>query len=193
MTMKRLFLAIICSTGLLFQMTSTQAGSTPAWSIIPMTATTISVPADQSALVNYCITNNSSRPHSLVMNSPNSSYITQRTDSSPGTMADPVTNCGQITVVTAGIPSPGTICSSAINGNAFTLLGQQSCVLVLLVNPNSFNPSARPAVGQSVRGAVTLCDTISCNTTSGADNLNVTFTTPICNAMRNTFSSNFVC
>lgn len=63
---KRMFLtrrlpAFVCS-GLL--MTGAFAG-TPLWTFTPLTPTTVAVPANGSALVQYRVTNQSAKPHSL--------------------------------------------------------------------------------------------------------------------------------
>ncbi|MFN7097630.1 MAG: hypothetical protein ACK4PR_08760, partial [Gammaproteobacteria bacterium] len=42
---------------------------TPLWTFTPLTATTISVPANGTATVQYQVTNQSSKSHTLVMNS----------------------------------------------------------------------------------------------------------------------------
>lgn len=56
-------LAFLCSV---FMMTTVFAG-TPLWTFEPITATTIAVPANSTALVQYRVTNQSSKPHSLTM------------------------------------------------------------------------------------------------------------------------------
>ena len=54
-------LAFLCSV---FMITSVFAGI-PVWTFEPLTATTIAVPANGSAIVQYRVTNQSSRPHTL--------------------------------------------------------------------------------------------------------------------------------
>nr|WP_302473913.1 DUF1566 domain-containing protein [Legionella sp. PL877] len=49
-----------------FMMTTVFAG-TPLWTFEPLTATTIAVPANGTAMVQYRITNQSSKPHTLTM------------------------------------------------------------------------------------------------------------------------------
>ena len=60
--MKRL-LTFLCS-GL---MLATAYAGTPLWTFEPLTATTIAVPANGTAMVQYRVTNQSSKPHSLTM------------------------------------------------------------------------------------------------------------------------------
>ena len=56
-------LAFLCSV---FMMTTVLAG-TPLWTLEPLTATTIAVPANGTAIVQYRVTNQSSKPHTLSM------------------------------------------------------------------------------------------------------------------------------
>lgn len=56
-------LAFLCSV---FVMTTVLAG-TPLWTLEPLTATTIAVPANGTAMVQYRVTNQSSKPHTLSM------------------------------------------------------------------------------------------------------------------------------
>ena len=56
-------LAFLCPV---FMITTVFAG-TPLWTFEPLTATTIAVPANGTAMVQYRVTNQSSRPHSLSM------------------------------------------------------------------------------------------------------------------------------
>ncbi|WP_198009973.1 IPT/TIG domain-containing protein [Legionella tunisiensis] len=56
-------LAFLCSV---FMMTTVFAG-TPLWTFEPLTATTMAVPANGTALVQYRVTNQSSKPHTLTM------------------------------------------------------------------------------------------------------------------------------
>ncbi|USQ12852.1 DUF1566 domain-containing protein [Legionella lytica] len=56
-------LAFWCSV---FLMTTVFAG-TPLWTFEPLTATTVSVPSNGTALVQYRVTNQSSKPHTLIM------------------------------------------------------------------------------------------------------------------------------
>lgn len=58
-------LAFLC---LVFMMTTVLAG-TPLWTLEPLTATTIAVPANGTAMVQYRVTNQSSKPHTLAMQS----------------------------------------------------------------------------------------------------------------------------
>jgi len=51
-----------------FMMTTVFAG-TPLWTFEPLTATTIAVPANGTAMVQYRVTNQSSKPHTLAMQS----------------------------------------------------------------------------------------------------------------------------
>jgi len=46
---------------------SAACAETPLWTFDPLTATTVSVPANGSAIVQYRVTNQSSRPHTLIM------------------------------------------------------------------------------------------------------------------------------
>lgn len=59
----RRMLAFLCSV---FMMTTVFAG-TPLWTFEPLTPTTIAVPANGTALVQYRVTNQSSKPHTLAM------------------------------------------------------------------------------------------------------------------------------
>lgn len=56
-------LAFLCSV---FMITAVFAGA-PLWTFEPLTATTITVPANGTALVQYRVTNQSNRPHTLAM------------------------------------------------------------------------------------------------------------------------------
>lgn len=56
-------LAFLCSV---FMMTTVFAG-TPLWTFEPLTATTIAVPANGTAMVQYRVTNQSSKPHTLTV------------------------------------------------------------------------------------------------------------------------------
>ena len=56
-------LAFLCSV---FMITTVFAG-TPLWTFAPLTATTIAVPANGTAMVQYRVTNQSSKPHTLSM------------------------------------------------------------------------------------------------------------------------------
>lgn len=56
-------LAFLCSV---FMITAVFAGA-PLWTFEPLTATTITVPANGTALVQYRVTNKSNRPHTLAM------------------------------------------------------------------------------------------------------------------------------
>jgi hypothetical protein len=56
-------LAYLCSV---FMMTTVFAG-VPLWTLEPLTATTIAVPANGTAMVQYRVTNQSSKPHTLSM------------------------------------------------------------------------------------------------------------------------------
>ncbi|MGX8741609.1 IPT/TIG domain-containing protein [Legionella pneumophila] len=56
-------LACLCSV---FMMTTVFAG-TPLWTFEPLTATTVAVPANGTAMVQYRVTNQSSKPHALSM------------------------------------------------------------------------------------------------------------------------------
>ncbi|HFF3078666.1 TPA: IPT/TIG domain-containing protein [Legionella pneumophila] len=56
-------LACLCSV---FMMTTVFAG-TPLWTFEPLTATTVAVPANGTAMVQYRVTNQSSKPHTLSM------------------------------------------------------------------------------------------------------------------------------
>ncbi|MFO9238211.1 IPT/TIG domain-containing protein [Legionella pneumophila serogroup 1] len=58
-------LAFLCSV---FVITAVFAG-TPLWTFEPLTATTIAVPANGTAMVQYRVTNQSSKPHTLAMQS----------------------------------------------------------------------------------------------------------------------------
>lgn len=58
-------LAFLCSV---FMMTAVFAG-TPLWTFEPLTTTTIAVPANGTAMVQYRVTNQSSKPHTLAMQS----------------------------------------------------------------------------------------------------------------------------
>jgi hypothetical protein len=49
-----------------FMLTVTQAAS-PVWTFTPLTATTITVPANGTATISYTVTNQSTKPHTLVM------------------------------------------------------------------------------------------------------------------------------
>ncbi|HAT8718438.1 TPA: hypothetical protein JBA26_15560, partial [Legionella pneumophila] len=56
-------LAFLCSV---FMITAVFAG-TPLWTFEPLTATTVAVPANGTAVVQYRVTNQSSKPHTLTM------------------------------------------------------------------------------------------------------------------------------
>jgi len=58
---------ILTGIGLMFVMTLAHAGA-PVWTILPLTATTITVPSNSTATVSYQITNQSKRTHTLAMN-----------------------------------------------------------------------------------------------------------------------------
>lgn len=55
--------------GLLFLITTISYAGMPLWTFTPLTATTISVPSNDTATVQYTITNQSSRVHTLSMQS----------------------------------------------------------------------------------------------------------------------------
>jgi len=84
-----------------------EAGS-PVWTFTPLTATTISVPTTSSATVQYQVTNQSRKSHTLVMN--NITGISQ--DTSPGKCANPFTlGYQQSCILTL------TVDGSALQGN----------------------------------------------------------------------------
>lgn len=61
------FIILIVFAVLFLTAISSQAGS-PVWTFTPLTATTISVPTNGTATVQYQVTNQSSRSHALAMN-----------------------------------------------------------------------------------------------------------------------------
>ncbi len=68
-TNKQFFMKrILASFWLGFMMTTAHAG-TPLWTFEPLTSTTLAVPANGTALVQYRVTNQSSKPHTLTMQS----------------------------------------------------------------------------------------------------------------------------
>lgn len=66
MKIKYLGVYILTAIVTLLMMSSVQAG-TPLWTFTPLTATSITVPANGSATVQYQLTNQSNTPHTLVM------------------------------------------------------------------------------------------------------------------------------
>ena len=52
---------------LLFSALSTANAGTPLWTFEALTATTIAVPSDATASVQYRVTNQSNKPHTLTM------------------------------------------------------------------------------------------------------------------------------
>lgn len=56
-------------SGLLFMITTISFAGMPVWTFTPLTVTTLSVPANGTALVQYQVTNQSSKVHTLIMKS----------------------------------------------------------------------------------------------------------------------------
>jgi hypothetical protein len=54
-------------TGLLFIVTTISYAGTPLWTFTPLTATSLSLPRNSTATVQYLVTNQSTKSHSLVM------------------------------------------------------------------------------------------------------------------------------
>ncbi|MFA5959427.1 MAG: IPT/TIG domain-containing protein [Tatlockia sp.] len=129
-----------------------QAG-TPLWTFVPLTPTTLTVPANSSAIVQYQITNQSLQPYTLAMQP--IPGITQLSTDFP-----------QI------IPSIG-VCSAR-----FVLRSKESCILSLLVNgaqlqrPIHFGPFVCQANFLS-----------SCYQPSAANSLHIMPGSPITNAV----------
>lgn len=78
----------------------------PLWTLTPLTATSISVASNETATVSYTVTNQSSKPHTLVM--------------------QPIKGVSQVTTIVAG----GTC------ANPFVLAGHASCELNLEIHGN---------------------------------------------------------
>lgn len=99
---------LLATAALLFVTNVSNAGA-PLWTMTPLTATTISVASDSTAMVQYSVTNNSRKDKTLVMKP--IAGITQVTSGVP-TIMSPV----------AGCPDP------------FTLAYHESCTLMLRVS-----------------------------------------------------------
>ena len=59
----RLFIGVVS----LFLLGVVEAANTPVWTFTPLTATTLSVPSNDTAVVQYQVTNQSRRTHTLIM------------------------------------------------------------------------------------------------------------------------------
>ncbi|CDZ77343.1 putative protein related to plant photosystem II stability/assembly factor [Legionella massiliensis] len=67
MKKNKLFSGLVCFICSLFMMVSAQATSIPLWTFTPLTPTTIQVPTNSTAIVQYTVTNMSSKLHTLMM------------------------------------------------------------------------------------------------------------------------------
>ena len=94
--------------GILLIVTTLSYAGTPIWTVTPLTATSISLPANGTATVQYQVTNQSVKSHSLMMTP--ITGITQTT-SGPGVCSNPFT-----------LPSKGSSCtlSLTVNGSQLT-------------------------------------------------------------------------
>ena len=105
---KNFWNSILGALGLVLMITAACAG-TPRWSFDPLTATTIAVPANSTAVVQYRVTNQSTSP-------------------SPDTLImQPMQGIAQITTELG-------VCS-----NPFVLKGKNSCILSLKINGSQLN------------------------------------------------------
>lgn len=94
---------------LIFSLSARLHAGRPVWTFTPLTATSISVPANGTATIQYQVTNQSATSHSLVLTP--ITGITQTTTSGAGICSNPFT-----------LPSLGSSCtlSLQVNGNQLT-------------------------------------------------------------------------
>ncbi len=116
----------LVASGLMIAGSHVYAGS-PLWTLTPLTATSIAVASNETATVSYRVTNQSSRPHTLVM--------------------QPIKGVSQLTATLVG-----NACS-----NPFVLAGHQSCELNLEIHGNELmaNINGGPVVCQ--QGGLVQC------------------------------------
>ena len=98
----------ILLSSLIFSLSATLHAGSPVWTFTPLTATSISVPANSTATIQYQVTNQSVKSHSLVMTP--ITGITQATTGA-GICSNPFT-----------LPSRGSSCtlSLQVNGSQLT-------------------------------------------------------------------------
>lgn len=161
MAMKIRFLLnkIITGTLAFFMMAAAHAQS-PVWSIIPLTQTTISVPSNGTATIQYQVTNLSILPphtHTLFLQPFPFAGVTQ--DTSPGNCPNPfVLNPGQSCTLTLNVQGsllPGNVAG----GPVVCQLGTAQCYKT----ENIFNINVTPATTAfTVGGTITgLMDTLT--------------------------------
>lgn len=95
-----------------FMITTTYAG-TPLWTIEPLTPTTLVVNANRTAVVQYRVTNNSNRRHTLVMNTIDA---VEQAASGVGICTNPFVLAGKQSCILSLTIDGAKLTSSTING-----------------------------------------------------------------------------
>jgi hypothetical protein len=153
---------------------------TPLWTFTPLTATTISVPSNGTATVQYQVTNQSNKTHTLAMNS--ITGVTQITSGS-GICASPFTLTGHNSCVLSLQINGGQVMSGNTNGPVVCEQGNSlqcyrpSPADVLKVNVTEDSYTIGGTIS-GLSGTVILLNNGDDANTNSADG-NFTFSTPL--------------
>lgn len=149
----------------IFSNTNLYAMRGPVWTLSPLTATTLTVPINASAIVQYKITNDSHKTHTLVMQS---IAGIQQITAGPGVCASTFT-LGYQQFCTLTLQIDGSVLSAPIIGgpkvcasNANNTPNQNACYQPSTSNQLNITPSSTPSTASIQASVSTLALSVNC-------------------------------